>query len=173
MSKGGAEINTETKTITAKDGGGFDEKTVTVSGDNVVMTLQSPSGEGKVTLNENGFYLINVTLDTILGSYQKYSTVADAQTRITQEDLVLKIDSLKLLVENKNVTAANRNFFVLPNHSVKISDNKQAIIVGPYHQMRSAEMVNGKEPEIYRFYSIKEIREMIQKLEALTVPAKI
>jgi len=38
--------------------------------------------------------------------------------------------------------------------------------------MRSAEKVDGKDPEIYRFYSIKEIREMIAKLQALTVASE-
>jgi hypothetical protein len=35
--------------------------------------------------------------------------------------------------------------------------------------MRSAEKKDGEDPEVYRFYSIKEIRETIAKLQALTV----
>jgi hypothetical protein len=35
--------------------------------------------------------------------------------------------------------------------------------------MRSAAKINGKDPEVYRFYSIKEVRETVGKLEALTV----
>ena len=95
-----------------------------------------------------------------------------AQNIITQESLKLKIDSLNLLVQGKNISAANRNYYILPNQAVKISSNHLSEVVGPYHQMRSAEKVDGKEPEIYRFYSIKEIREMIVKLQALTVAPK-
>jgi hypothetical protein len=36
--------------------------------------------------------------------------------------------------------------------------------------MRSAEKVDGQAPEVYRFYSIREIRETIGKLEELTKP---
>lgn len=172
ISKGEADINTEAKTIKAKDGGGYDEKMVTINGDTFTFQLQSPAGEGNTVLKENGFYLVNVTLDTLLGSYQKYSTPEEAQTKISQEVLKQKIDSLKQMVEGKNISIANRNFFVLPNTSVKMTENLQSIFVGPYHQMTSAEMVDGKVPEVYRFYSIKEIREMIARLETLTVVAE-
>ena len=118
---------------------------------------------------DNGLYVINVKNDTIIGSYQKYTSATLAQNVITQESLKQKIDSLKLLVERKNISAANRNYFILPNQAIRISSNHLSEVVGPYHQMRTAEKVNGKEPEIYRFYSIKEIREMIVKLQALTV----
>jgi hypothetical protein len=89
---------------------------------------------------------------------------------MTQEVLKTKIDSLQQLTTGANVSAANRNFFILPNQVVKVSENLDAFIVGPYHQMRSAEKVDGKDPEVYRFYSIREIRETIAKLEELTKP---
>jgi hypothetical protein len=38
--------------------------------------------------------------------------------------------------------------------------------------MRSAEKVDGKDPEVYHFYSIKEIREKIAEMVALTVAEK-
>ncbi len=168
MSKGEANINTEEKTIKSKDGAGHEEKTVVMSGENLKFNLSTPAGEATVELLENGLYVINVKNDTIIGSYQKYSDPKFAGNVISQESLKLKIDSLQLLAEGKNVTVANRNFYILPNHAVKISDNKQSLVVGPYHQMRSAEKIDGKDPEVYRFYSIKEIREMIGKLKALT-----
>jgi hypothetical protein len=43
-----------------------------------------------------------------------------------------------------------------------------AFIVGPYHRMSSIEKTGDKEPEVYRFYSVKEVRETIGKLEKLT-----
>lgn len=99
------------------------------------------------------------------------STQAQGRHRklLPKESLVQKIDSLQQLSQGKNVSAANRNFFILPNQATFITANAQAQVVGPYHQMRSAEKIDGKDPEIYRFYSIKEIREMITKLQALTV----
>ena len=146
---------------------------MTLSGDKIVFTLSTPAGEATVQLLQNGLYIVNVKNDTIIGSYQKYSDPKLAQNMFSQELVLQKLDSLKLLVEGKNVSEANRNFFILPNQAVRISPNTQAQVVGPYHQMRSAEKVEGKDPEIYRFYSIKEIRETILKLQALTTPKKI
>ena len=173
MSKGPAEINTDVKTIKSKDGSGHDEKEAVVNGHNIVYTISSPAGEAKVELIQSGLYIINAKNDTIIGSYQKYSDPRLAQNMFSQVLILQKLDSLKLLVAGKNVSEANRNFFILPNQAVRISSNIQAQVVGPYHQMRSAEKVDGKDPEIYRFYSIKEIRETILKLDALTAPKKI
>ena len=172
MSKGKADINTDAKTIKAKDGASHEEQLVIMNGGKIIFNLSTPAGEATVELLENGYYIINVKNDTIIGSYQKYSDPKLAQNMISQENLKQRIDSLQLLAQGKNVSTTNRNFFILPNHAARITNNKDAMIVGPYHQMRSAEKVDGKDPEVYRFYSIKEIREMITRLEALTVGEK-
>jgi hypothetical protein len=173
MSKGAPEINTDNKTITSTDGNSHEEKMFVLGSGSYSFKLNTPAGEATVELKENGLYVINVKNDTIVGSYQNYTAPPQTTTVVTQEQLKHRIDSLQLLIEGKNISAANRNFFILPKYAVKISDNINAEIVGPYHQMRSAEKVDGKDPEIYRFYSIKEIREMIGKLQALTVAEKI
>jgi hypothetical protein len=170
MSKGDADINTGSKTISASDGAGHNEKTFVLGSGAYDYTLKAPSGEGKTTFKENGLYVVNVKNDTILGTYMKYADPAKANAVMSQEDLQKHIDSLHLLLEGKNVTAANRNFFILPASAAFITSNTDAEIVGPYHQMRSAAKINGKDPEVYRFYSIKEVRETVGKLEALTVP---
>ena len=170
MSKGTATFNEAAKTITAKDGTGHEQKTISFSDAVVDLKLIAPAGEAQISLKDNGLYIFNVKNDTIVGSYQKYTTQSDAHNLVTQEDLKHKIDSLQQLIIGKNASAANRNFFILPNQVVKISDNLESTVVSPYHQMLSAEKVEGKEPEIYRFFSVKEVRETIAKLEALTKP---
>ena len=172
MSKGTADINTDTKVITAKDGAGHDEKTVNVSGEKVSFKLSTPAGDANVELQQNGYYIINVKNDTIIGAYQQYSDPSQVKNVVTQEELKKKIDSLSLLSEGKNVSAANRNFFILPNTAAMITANQDAIIVGPYHKMTSAEKVGDKDPEVYRFYSIKEIREEIARLKGFTIAEK-
>jgi hypothetical protein len=52
---------------------------------------------------------------------------------------------------------------------VKVTDNVNATIIPPYHQMVTLEKDGDKMPEAYRFYSIKEIREKIAKQKAMTV----
>ena len=170
MSKGTATIDEAAKTITAKEGTGHEQKTISFSDAVVDLKLIAPAGEAQISLKDNGLYILNVKNDTIVGSYQKYTTQSDAHNLVTQDDLKHKIDSLQQLIIGKNVNAANRNFFILPNQVVKISDNLESTVVSPYHQMLSAEKVEGKDPEIYRFFSVKEVRETIAKLEALTKP---
>lgn len=172
MSKGPAEVNTDAKTIKAIDGAGHDEKEVTLGGGKIVFKLNTPAGEATVELLDNGLYIVNVKNDTIIGSYQKYSDPKLAPNMVTQDDLKKQIDSLQLLSEGKNVTETNRNFYILPNHAAKISNNTKSMVVGPYHRIRSMEKVDGKDPEVYRFFSIKEIRENIAKMQALTVAEK-
>jgi hypothetical protein len=173
LSKGPADINTDNKTISSKDGSGHEEKTFVLGGGSYSYKISSPGGEGTAEMKDNGLYVINAKSDTVVGSYQNYGAPPQTTASISQDQLKHRIDSLELLIQGKNISPANRNFFILPNQAVKISDNMDAEIVGPYHQMRSAEKVNGKDPEIYRFYSIKEVREAIGKLQALTVPEKI
>ena len=172
MSKGPAEVNTDAKTIKATDGSSHEEKEVTLGGGSTTFKLTAPAGEANIELPGDGLFIINAKNDTIVGGYQNYGDPKLAQKVVTQETLKQQIDSLYLLIEGKNVSAANRNFFILPNQAMKISDNIQSMVVGPYHRMRSAEKIDGKDPEVYRFYSIKEMREMIVKMEALTVAEK-
>jgi hypothetical protein len=172
MSKGAADIDLNAGTIKSKDGSGHEEKVLSINSKKLVLQLSTPAGEATVEMSANGLYVVNVKKDTIIGSYQNYIAAGQSKNVITQESLKQKIDSLVLLTEGKNISAANRNYFILPNQAVLITGNAAAEVVGPYHQMRSAEKVDGKDPEIYRFYSIREIRETIQKLQALTVAPK-
>jgi hypothetical protein len=172
MSKGPAEINTDNRTIKAKDGAGHEEKAFAVSSSKATFQLSTPAGEATVDFPESGLYILNVKNDTIIGGYQKYADPNEKRSTITQEKLRHMIDSVILLSEGKNASAANRTFYILPNKAVKISDNVAADVVGPYHRMRSAEKVDGKDPEVYHFFSIKEIREKIAEMVALTVAEK-
>lgn len=168
MSKGPALYDEASKTISAKDGRGHEEKIINIASADVALKLNGPTGEASVDFKENGLYIINIKNDTIIGSKQNYVSPKLQKDMMTQDELKSKIDSLYQLTTAKNISAANHNFFILPNQAVKITDNLDAIIVGPFHQMTTAERVDGKEPEVYRFYSIHEIRETIMKLEGFT-----
>jgi hypothetical protein len=175
MSKGPAQYDEAANTISAKDGRGHEEKIINISSADVALKLNGPTGEASVNFKENGLYVINIKNDTIIGSKQNYVSPKLQKDMMTQDELKVKIDSLYQLTEAKNINAANHNFFILPNQAVKITDNLEAIIVGPFHQMTTAARVDGVEPEVYRFYSIREIRETIIKLEGftkVTIPAK-
>jgi len=174
--KGNADINTDTKTITFKDGAGSEEKTADFNGSGLLsLNLVKENETHKVDLAENGIYFLNGKNDTVIGSYQNYGEVPKASKTVTQIELIRGIDSLIALTENKNISAANRNFYILPYQAVKVSPNVDAFIVAPYHRMTSLEKEAGKTPEVYRFWSINEIRETIAKLKEMTkapAPAK-
>lgn len=170
MSKGTPEINAEAGTIIGKDGAGHEETSMSTGRED--WKLESPAGKGTVDLKEKGLYVVNVKNDTIIGSFQNYVAAENAGQVVSQETVIKKLDSLRLLVEAKNISAANRNFYILPNTAALITTNIEAEIVGPYHKMTSAYAKDGAAPEVYRFYSIREIRETIGKLEVLTQPIK-
>lgn len=171
MSKGAAEVNTDAKTIKSKDGTGHEEKEVILNGGDVTYQISSPAGQATLNLPGAGLFIVNAKNDTIVGGLQHY-TDPKQQKVVTQVELKQRIDSMLLLSEGKNVSASSHSWFILPNQAVRISDNVQAMVVGPYHRMRSVEKVDGKDPEVYHFYSIKEFREKIEELKALTVPDK-
>ncbi len=163
-------IDEEAKTITQKDTIGHVDKEINYStADKVALNIKSPGGESKIDIPEDGYYIVNLKAkDTIIGGFQKFSTPEEANKVMTQQELQHNIDSLQQMIENKNISAASRTFYILPNTAVKITGNTESFIVGPYHRMTSIEKKDDKEPEVYRFYSIKEVRETIDKLIALT-----
>lgn len=171
--KGTATVNESTKTIIASDGAGSDEKTLLLTDKaKTSVNIETTSGKAAIDIPENGYYVVNAKQDTIVGGYQKYSEVKTTKTVTTQASLKQSIDSLEQLIQGKNISAANRNFFILPMSAVKVTDNLDAYIVGPFHQVTSIEKVDGKVPEVYRFYSVKEVRETIKKLTELTIGEK-
>jgi hypothetical protein len=158
--------NTKTN-ITVGEGSPQREQELDFSGSGPV-TLNVQTSSGKLTLDvpEDGLYIANLKTDTIVGSY--VHTGADAaDTRVTQDQLKQKLDSLQKLARGENVSAANRNFFVLPNHIAKLTSIAEAKVFGPYTPIPSA-FDAGSVPEIYKFYSIKEMHETINKLTGYT-----
>lgn len=159
--------NTKTN-ITVGEGSPQREQELDFTGSGPV-TLNVQTSSGKITLEvpEDGLYIANLKpADTVIGSYQHTGTDA-GESRITQEVLKQKLDSLQKLVKGENVSAANRNFFILPNHIQKISSEAQSKAFGPFTTIPSS-FDAGSVPEIYKFYSIREVQELINKLNGMT-----
>lgn len=167
-----AVINEEAKTVVNKDNTGHLDKTLLYStGDKVTINVTFMDGKtAAIDLPEDGYYIVNTKAkDTIVGGWQKFSTPEEANRVMTQEELKHNIDSLKQMVAGANISAASRTYFILPGAAAKITANSNAEIIGPYHRITSIAKVGDEEPEVYRFYSIGEVRETIGKLEKLTV----
>jgi len=170
LSHDNPQIDEAAGTITAKAPKGHAEKELTLSTD--ALKVSTLAGDATLSLPAKGYYIANLKdNDTIIGSYVALTTDASqASTRLTQDDLKKKLDSLQQLIQNKNVSAANRNYFIPPNTAVKITDNIDATIIAPYHKVSGIpESADGKLPEVYQFFTVNELRETITNLQKLTV----
>jgi len=88
---------------------------------------------------------------------------------MTQEELRSKIDSLTKLTKGANISAGH-NYMLLPNQLTKISDNSEAKVFGPFTKIPGTLEAdkNGKAPEIYKFYTNAEMRDLIANLKKMT-----
>ncbi len=173
LNRGTAKIDIESKTVTIKDGAGSEENEMLYNTvEKITIKVIKDGKETTANVDENGYYILNTKKDTIVGSFLKFSEQKElSDTFLFTQDVIKKsIDSLIALTEGKNISAANRNFFIPPNTAVKITGNVNATIIAPFHNMRSIEKEGDKEPEVYRFFTNTEMREKIAKQVLLTKP---
>jgi hypothetical protein len=150
------------KNITVQDGNSQVEKELIFKGsDPVILNISSPKGNYTLEATEDGLYLANLKFDTIVGSMQH--TGMTKQTRITQEQLKFQLDSLNKLVRGANVSAAAKNYFILPQKMEKISNFTNAQVFGPFTPV-SPSFDAGSVPEIYKFYNLSEVNKIISHL---------
>jgi hypothetical protein len=160
------QVDNTKQHITVTDGGPHREQELDFSGsDPVTLDAQTPLGKLSVTAAEDGLYIFNLKSDTVIGSFQHVG--ANGESRISQDALKIKLDSLQKLVQDQNVSDANRNYFIVPGKLVKISSNAQAKVFGPFTTIPGS-FDAGSVPEIYKFYSINEVREIIDNLQKMT-----
>jgi hypothetical protein len=165
ISEGTADVNTDARTITTK-GRGHEEKTVLFYGDGSIdLKVTSPTGNATVTLADNGVYFLNTKKDTIVGSFVNYTAPKKESRTISDAEMQKNIDSLELILSGK--VQYGKTYFILPNQAVKITENEDATIITPFHQMTSLEVKPGQTPEVYRFYPIKETRATLEKLKGM------
>jgi hypothetical protein len=166
MASGKVQVNENV--ITLDPGTTHTENEIPVTDGKV--TVKTPSGSSDFTVAEKGIYILNIKNDTVVGSYQRIGT-DNSQQVISQENLKMRVDSLSQLMVGTNVNTGNRNFCILPNQIVKISENTEAQIIGPYKRV-PASFEGGKEHEIYKFYTNKEMQEIVGKLNKMMEPVK-
>jgi len=165
LSNGTAEVNTNDRVIDIS-GKGHEEKTVQFfESSSMDLTVKAGGNSNKVTIPENGIYLLNTKVDTFIGSYVNYAAPKTEVQKLTEQDMRNNIDSLESIINGK--TKAGVTFYVLPGQAVKITANSKATIITPYHQMTSMEKKEGETPEVYRFYPISEARATLEKLKGM------
>jgi hypothetical protein len=70
-------------------------------------------------------------------------------------------------VLDQNISEANRNYFIAPGKLVRITAETKAKVFGPFTTIPGG-FDAGSVPEIYKFYTLSEIREIIANLQKMT-----
>jgi hypothetical protein len=135
------------------------------SGSPVTLDVQSPQGKLSVSAVDDGLYILNLKMDTVIGSYQHVG--ANAKNNVSQDEAKHDLDSLQKLVLGQNVSEANRNYFIAPGKIVKVTAETNAKVFGPFTSIPGS-FDAGSAPEIYKFYTLPEVREIIERLEKAT-----
>lgn len=136
------------------------------TGGPVSLNITTPQGKYTLTVPEDGLYIANVKTDTVVGSKQHVGAEG-GEGRITQDALTQKLDSLKKLAADENVSDANQNYFIVPGKIAKITTETKAKVFGPFTTVPGG-FDAGSVPAIYKFYSMKEMREIIANLQKMT-----
>jgi uncharacterized protein YcfL len=160
------EVDESQKKITIQDGTTQVETELNINSSGpVVLDITDPRTKYSVVATDDGYWLANLGMDTIVGSLQHTGTTK--QTRITQEQLQIQLDSLNKLVRGANISTAAKNYFILPGKIVKITSLTEAKIFGPYTPVPGA-FDAGSVPEVYKFYNINEVYDIIRKLTEMS-----
>ena len=159
------EVDASQKNISVQEGTTQVEKELIFSSsDPVILNVKGPQGNFSLEAGEDGYFIANLKPDTLIGSLQH--TGETIRSRITQDQLKIQLDSLNKLV--KGNTIAGKNYFILPGHIEKITSIMNAKIFGPFHPV-PAGFDAGSVPEIYKFYKISEIKDIIDKLTEMSI----
>jgi hypothetical protein len=160
------QVDDTQKNITVTEGTTHHEKELDFSGGGAVtLNIQSPSGKFTLQAPEGGLYIINLKNDTVVGSYQHVGA-DNGEVKITQDALKQKLDSLQKLILGQNISAAGKNYFIAPGTIVRITDETKAKVFGPFVTI-PADFDAASAPEIYKFYTNTEVREIIGNLSQM------
>ncbi|GGB09503.1 hypothetical protein [Puia dinghuensis] len=135
------------------------------TGDPVTLNVESPQGKYTVTIPDDGLYIANLKTDTVVGSRQHVGSEG-GEARITQDALKHKLDSLQQLIQGQNVSDANQNYFIVPGKAVRVTTETKSKVFGPFTTIPGS-FDAGSVPAIYKFYSMKEMREIIGNLDKM------
>jgi hypothetical protein len=136
-------------------------------GDPITLNVETPQGKYTIAILDDGLYVANIKTDTVVGSKQHVGAEG-GEAKITQDALKQKLDSLQKLAIDQNVSDANQNFFIVPGKAVKLTTEVNAKVFGPFTSIPGS-FDAGSVPAIYKFYSMKEMRQIIANLQKMTM----
>jgi hypothetical protein len=163
-------VDATQQNITIANGDGtthYEQELIFPNGDPLTLNVTSPQGKYTVSIPDDGLYIANLKIDTVVGS--KLHVGETGEGRITQDALKIKLDSLQKLVQDQNVSNANQNYFILPGKAARLTTETKAKVFGPFTKVPGS-FDAGSVPAIYKFYSMREMREIIANLEKMVAP---
>lgn len=161
---GSGKLTLGENSVTIEPGSRHNEEKLLVSADKITVKGFT-GGDKEIAVAEPGLYVLNLKKDTLVGAYQRVGE-GSGEKRITQDVLKQRVDSLQQLTTGANISAEKRNFFLPPGAIAKLTTNNNAQIIGPYLKMPTS-FAAGQEHEIYKFYTNKEMAEMIAKIRPM------
>jgi hypothetical protein len=161
------QVDNTQKNISVTDGTTFSIKELEFSdGGTIDLNVQWPKGKIILTSSpEDGLSIANLTADTIVGSFQHVGA-DNGQVKLTTDQLKYMVDSLYQLTGGLNVAPKNKNYFIPPGKILRITDNTKAKIFPPYTKI-PAGFDASATPEVYKFYTNREVREVIDNLSKM------
>lgn len=161
------QVDDSRKNISVSDGTTFTVKELDYSGGGA-LEIQAQWPKGKLVMTaagDDGLFIANLTADTIVGSYQRVGA-DNGQVKLTTDQLKYTVDSLYQLTGGLNIAPQNRNYFIPPGKVVRISENINAKIFPPYTKIPGGYDAS-ETPEVYKFYTNREVREIIDRLSKM------
>ncbi|MGB8193333.1 MAG: hypothetical protein WCF67_15490 [Chitinophagaceae bacterium] len=167
MANGKMQVDPNTHKITLDPSNTHTEQEIMLESSNGKASFEvETTGKGKQNfdVNEDGVYLLNLKVDTLVGGIVNYSETGRAAS-ISGEQLERMVDSTRQLIEGKNVSDAKKTYFIIPWNIKRITADANARIIGPYNLIPRAVDVDdkGKAAEIYKFYTNKQKREELSE----------
>jgi hypothetical protein len=168
---GRGEIQANGTNVVLKEGAGHAEQTIDLEGDATELAVETGSGKTNIKVPAGeGYYILNLKKDTLIGSRQLLGSDLNRKGVMTQEELRATIDSLERLTTGANIKEGGLTSIIYPNELKKISSDGDARVYGPFNNIPGAiePGKDGKEPELYKFYTNTQMRERVTNLKKAT-----
>ena len=138
---------------------------IPLTADDKKVTVKTSAGDKTYDLPDDGVYLLNLKVDTVIGSIVSFGANSQ-RTNIGSDEIDFLIDSTKKLMSGEGASDSKKTYFVPPNSIKKVTVNQSATLLSPYknipYQVTPDE--NGNAPEYYKFFTNTQKRETLKEL---------
>jgi hypothetical protein len=141
------------------------ELEISLTANDKQVTIKSSGGDQTYDLPDGGVYLLNLKVDTIIGSIVTFGT-GGQRTNIGADELDFMIDSTQKLMSGEGASDEKKTFNLPPRAIRKITSNTSATLLSPYKNIpyEVTPDEKGNAPEYYKFFTNTQKREALKEL---------